>query len=76
MTDQCIIGVCLIVCLILCVSFFFFFVYAKPVLKAMFSSYEETGSSLSRGSIFLSFLFLVFFFFLAVLLLTCGAYSQ
>ena len=54
MTDQCIIGDYLIVCLILSV---FFSLYAKPVLKAMFSSNEETGSNLSRGSIFFVFAF-------------------
>ena len=42
-----------------CLSYFvrFFSLYAKPVLKAMFSSYEETGSNLSRGSIFFVFPF-------------------
>ena len=50
--------------------------YAKPVLKAMFSSYEETGSNHARSSIFFVFPFSSLFLFLAVLLLTCGAYSQ
>ena len=62
MIDQCIIGVCLIVCLILSV---FFSLYAKPVLKAMFSSYEETGSNLSRGSIFFVFPLSSLFLFLS-----------
>ena len=61
MTDQCIIGVCLIVCLIFSV---FFSLYAKPVLKAMFSSYEETVRISREAVVFfvfpLSSLFLFF----------------
>ena len=65
-------------CLFDCLSYFvrFLYTYAKPVLKAMFSSYEETGSNLSRGRIFFVFPLSSLFPFLAGLLLTCGAYSQ
>ena len=66
-------------CLFDCLSYFlrfFFSLYAKPVLKAMFSSYEETVRISREAVFFLFFLCLVFFFFLASLLLTCGAYSQ